>query len=213
MLARDIRHRHTVAQRLQHHRGLHTLRPSPTPSRTRHNLDTTGISPTDTLRTSVSLYIAIHRRLHRDGRHLRSRDTSSNEGDQRALTFFRDAKSYYATRLHETVHWTKHESRLNRDFGRKRWGDEGYAMEELVAEIGAAFLSADLGITPELREDHASYVASWLKVLKDDKRAIFNAASDAQRAAGYLHELQPVAEPVPEASATRTPAPVGLRPA
>ncbi len=64
-------------------------------------------------------------------------------------------------------------------------------MEELVAEIGAAFLCADLGITPETRDDHAAYIASWLKVLKDDKRAIFTAASRAQKAADYLHGLQP----------------------
>jgi antirestriction protein ArdC len=62
----------------------------------------------------------------------------------------------------------------------------GYAMEEQVAEIGA-----DLGITPETRDDHAAYIASWLKVLKDDKRAIFTAASHAQKAADYLHGLQP----------------------
>ena len=100
---------------------------------------------------------------------------------------FRDAESYYATLAHEATHWTQHEMRLNRDFGRKRWGDEGYAMEELVAELGAAFLSADLDLTPEIREDHASYIASWIKVLKDDKRAIFSAASHAQRAADFLH--------------------------
>ena len=88
-------------------------------------------------------------------------------------------------------HWTKHPSRLDRDFGRKRWGDEGYAMEELVAELGAAFVCADLALTPEVREDHASYIASWLKVLKDDKRAVFAAASHAQKAADYLSGLQP----------------------
>lgn len=104
---------------------------------------------------------------------------------------FRDAQSYYATLAHETTHWTRHESRLNREFGRKRWGDEGYAMEELVAELGAAFLSSDLDLTPEVRDDHASYIASWIKVLKDDKRAIFTAASHAQRAADFLHALQP----------------------
>jgi len=103
---------------------------------------------------------------------------------------FRDAESYYATLAHEMTHWTRHESRLNRDFGRKRFGDAGYAMEELVAEIGAAFLSADLGITPETREDHAAYIASWLKVLKDDKRAIFTAASHAQKATDHLHSYQ-----------------------
>jgi antirestriction protein ArdC len=103
---------------------------------------------------------------------------------------FRDAESYYATLAHETTHWTRHKSRLDRDFGRKRYGDEGYAMEELVAELGSAFLSADLDLTPNVREDHASYIASWIKVLKDDKRAIFTAASHAQRAADFLHGLQ-----------------------
>jgi antirestriction protein ArdC len=103
---------------------------------------------------------------------------------------FRDGESYYATLAHEMTHWTRHETRLNRDLGRKRFADAGYAMEELVAEIGAAFLCADLGITPETREDHAAYVQSWLTVLKDDKRAIFTAASHAQKAADYLHGLQ-----------------------
>ena len=72
---------------------------------------------------------------------------------------FADAESYYATLLHELTHWTRHPSRLAREFGRKRWGDEGYAAEELVAELGAAFLCADLAITPEPRADHASYIA------------------------------------------------------
>ena len=103
---------------------------------------------------------------------------------------FRDGQSYYAVLSHEMTHWTRHETRLNRDFGRKRFGDSGYAMEELVAEIGAAFLCADLGITPETREDHAAYIETWLTVLKDDKRAVFTAASHAQKAADYLHSLQ-----------------------
>jgi antirestriction protein ArdC len=107
---------------------------------------------------------------------------------------FQDAESYYATLAHEITHWTRHTKRLERDFGRKRWGDEGYAMEELVAELGSAFLSADLDLTPEPREDHASYIANWLKVLKDDKRAIFSAAAHAQRAADFLHGLQPGAQ-------------------
>lgn len=107
---------------------------------------------------------------------------------------FRDAESYYATLAHECTHWTRHPARLERDFGRKRWGDEGYAMEELVAELGSAFLSADLDLTPEPRDDHAAYIASWLEVLKDDKRAIFTAASHAQRAADFLNGLQKSAE-------------------
>lgn len=107
---------------------------------------------------------------------------------------FKDAESYCATLAHELTHWTKHASRLDRDFGRKAFGDEGYAREELVAEIGSAFLACDLGITPEPREDHASYLDHWLKVLKEDKRAIFQAAAHAQKAADYLHGLQPKLE-------------------
>jgi antirestriction protein ArdC len=104
---------------------------------------------------------------------------------------FRDTESYYAVLAHEMTHWTRHPTRLHRDFDGKRFGDAGYAMEELVAEIGAAFLCADLGITPETREDHAAYIASWLKVLREDKRAIFTAASHAQRAVDHLHHYQP----------------------
>lgn len=112
--------------------------------------------------------------------------------------FFKDPESYYATKLHECTHWTRHPSRLDRDMGRKKWGDEGYAMEELVAELGSAFLSADLGLTPEVRDDHAAYIGSWLKILKEDKRAIFTASAHAQRAAEFLHSLQPVPDPEPD---------------
>lgn len=104
---------------------------------------------------------------------------------------FVDIEAYYSTLAHEVVHWTKHPNRLNRDFGRKQFGDDGYAREELVAELGAAFLAADLKITPEVREDHASYLDHWLSILKTDKRAIFQAAAYAQRAADYLQSLQP----------------------
>ena len=103
---------------------------------------------------------------------------------------FRDAESHAATLAHELTHWTKHDRRLARDMGRAKWGDEGYAREELVAELGAAFLCADLGITPEVRPDHAAYLQSWLTVLNNDKRFVFSAASHAQRAADYLHGLQ-----------------------
>ncbi len=106
------------------------------------------------------------------------------------LEAFDHAESYYATLAHESTHWTKHPSRLDREFGRKRWGDEGYAEEELVAELGAAFLCADLELSLQPRADHASYIAHWLTVLKNDKRAIFRAAAHAQRAADYLHKLQ-----------------------
>jgi antirestriction protein ArdC len=107
---------------------------------------------------------------------------------------FRDKESYYSTALHELTHRTKPGHRLNRDFSARRFGDHGYAREELVAELGAAFLSAELGITPEVREDHAAYLGHWLAILKEDKRAIFSAAAHAQRAADYLTGLQQRAE-------------------
>ncbi len=107
---------------------------------------------------------------------------------------FRDGESYYATLAHECCHATRHPARLNRDLGRKKYADAGYAMEELVAEIGSAFLCCDLGITPESREDHAAYIQSWLTVLKNDTRAIFTAASHAQKAADFLKSLQPQAQ-------------------
>jgi antirestriction protein ArdC len=99
------------------------------------------------------------------------------------------AESYYSTLLHELTHWTSAESRCNRQLG-KRFGDDAYAMEELVAELGAAFLCADLQITDEPRVDHAQYLASWLSVMKADKKAIFTAASKASEAATFLAGLQ-----------------------
>ena len=102
---------------------------------------------------------------------------------------FRDAESYYSTLAHELTHWTKHPQRLNRDFGRKIWGDEGYSREELVAEVGSAFLCADLELHQEPREENAAYIATWLEVLKNDNRAIFGAAAHAQRAADYLNQI------------------------
>jgi antirestriction protein ArdC len=105
---------------------------------------------------------------------------------------FRSADGYYATLAHEAAHWTKHASRLDRDLGRKRFGDDGYAREELVAELAAAFLCADLELKLEDRADHAAYIGHWLSVLKEDKRAIFQAAAHAQKAADYLNGKQPV---------------------
>jgi antirestriction protein ArdC len=114
---------------------------------------------------------------------------------------FESPEAFYATELHELTHWTKSPGRLNRDFGRKAWGDEGYAQEELVAELASAFLCADLEITPDIREDHAAYIGNWLTALKNDARYLFQAASHAQRAVDFLHKLQPepevVAEPAP----------------
>lgn len=94
-------------------------------------------------------------------------------------------ENYYAVLLHELTHWTGAEHRLNREFG-KRFGDNAYAIEELTAELGAAFLCASLGISSEPREDHAAYIASWLEVLRKDNHAIFTAASMAHEAFAYL---------------------------
>lgn len=103
---------------------------------------------------------------------------------------FIDPESYYATLAHECTHWTRHPSRLDRDFGRMRFGDAAYAREELVAELGAAFLCADLGVDMRPREDHAAYLGHWLSVLRGDRRFVFAAAAHAQRACDYLHGLQ-----------------------
>lgn len=109
------------------------------------------------------------------------------------------AESYYSTAFHELTHWTGHKSRLDRiETGLKgRFGGEAYAMEELVAELGAAFLCADLGVSVDPRLDHAQYIENWLKVLKDDKRAIFTAASKATEAAGFLHDTVQKNAPAP----------------
>jgi len=102
---------------------------------------------------------------------------------------FKSPAYYYGTRAHETVHWSGHESRLHRDFS-GRFGDAAYAFEELVAELGSAFLSAELGLTVEPREDHAVYIAGWLKCLKEDTRAIFTASSKAQVAVDWMKARQ-----------------------
>jgi antirestriction protein ArdC len=99
---------------------------------------------------------------------------------------FKSGGHYYATRGHESGHWTGHESRCNRDFS-GRFGDQAYAAEELVAELAAAFLCAMLGLENEPRPDHAQYLAHWLGILKGDKRAIFTAASKAQGAVDFLN--------------------------
>jgi antirestriction protein ArdC len=109
---------------------------------------------------------------------------------------FKDAASYVATLSHESCHWTAAPGRVGRDLSRYGKDRSERAREELIAELGSCFLCADLGIAPELqpRPDHASYLQSWLKVLANDKRAIFQAAAHAQRAVAYLHSLQPQTE-------------------
>lgn len=98
---------------------------------------------------------------------------------------FKTESDYYATALHELTHWTGHASRLDRVKGNK-FGDESYAFEELVAELGASFLCSDCSIDGKLQ--HENYIASWIKVLKSDKKAIFNASSQARKSCEYLTE-------------------------
>jgi antirestriction protein ArdC len=112
---------------------------------------------------------------------------------------FQDANSYYATLAHECTHWTGSKARLDRDFGGHRFGSEGCAVEELVAELGAAFLCADLELALQPREDHASYIATWLKVLAADNRLVFTAAAHAQRATEFINRA---AEPVAQVNST-----------
>ena len=98
-------------------------------------------------------------------------------------------EAFAATKLHEILHWSGAPHRLNREFG-KRFGDDAYAFEELIAEIGACMLMAELSIAPNIRPDHAQYLAHWLAILKQDKRAIFTAAARAQAAVEFLRALQ-----------------------
>jgi antirestriction protein ArdC len=98
-------------------------------------------------------------------------------------------EAFYATLCHELVHWSGAKKRLDRDLS-GRFGTESYAVEELVAELGSAFLCGDLGIAPEPRADHACYIKNWLSVLKSDKKAIFTAASKAAEAANWLQTLE-----------------------
>lgn len=100
---------------------------------------------------------------------------------------FKSANGYYATLAHELTHWTGAKHRLDRNLS-NRFGSADYAMEELIAELGAAFTCAGLGLQTEPRRDHAPYVGSWLKALRGDSRAIFTAASKAQEAADYLEQ-------------------------
>jgi antirestriction protein ArdC len=98
---------------------------------------------------------------------------------------FPDAVNYYSVLAHESTHWTSHASRCDRQLG-KRFGDDAYAIEELIAELGSAYTMARLELELTPREDHAQYIQSWLRVLKADKRAIFTAASKAQQAADFV---------------------------
>lgn len=113
---------------------------------------------------------------------------------------FTDAETYYAVLFHELAHWTRHKSRLDRDFGSVMHGDEGYAKEELVAELSAAFIGAELGLRPDHIDNHAAYIATWLTILKNDKRFILSAAAKAQQAAEFILQCRKIVEPVMDAA-------------
>lgn len=100
---------------------------------------------------------------------------------------FSSEEGYYSTALHELSHWTGHESRLNREFG--PFGSIAYAKEELRAEIGSMMISGELGIGQSV-DDHAAYVQSWIKILRDDPREVFRAAADAEKIMDYVMEFE-----------------------
>jgi antirestriction protein ArdC len=102
---------------------------------------------------------------------------------------FRDAVAYYAVLLHECGHASGARHRLDRDLS-GRFGSAAYAMEECTVELLSAMICADLNLSVEPRPDHARYIASWLKVLRSDSRAIFTAASKAQEITDWMHAQQ-----------------------
>lgn len=106
---------------------------------------------------------------------------------------FRSMDFYASTRLHETAHWSGHSSRLARTFG-KRFGDKAYSFEELVAEISAGLICAELGLPNELHDSHASYVGHWLGILRADKTAIIHAAAKAEQVYSYLRAFSAAEE-------------------
>jgi antirestriction protein ArdC len=103
-----------------------------------------------------------------------------------AFEAFKGADHFYSVAYHELVHWSGHGSRLDRDL-KNRFGSQKYAAEELIAELGAAFLCAEFGFDGDLR--HAGYIQSWIDLLKVDTRAFFTACSQASKAADYLRGL------------------------
>lgn len=104
---------------------------------------------------------------------------------------FHSPEDYYSTVLHELTHWTAHGSRLSRDLENYHKDRKSRANEELIAELGSAYLCASLTIELTPREDHSSYIKSWLEAVKEDEHAIFKAAGEAQKAVNYLDNLQP----------------------
>jgi antirestriction protein ArdC len=129
---------------------------------------------------------------HGEARYVPSHDFISMP----AFEAFKGADHFYNTAFHELTHWTGHKSRIDRDL-KNRFGSRAYAAKELVAELGAAFLSAEFGFNGGVR--NAGYIATWIDLLKADKRAFFTACSKASQAADYLRSLA-LAQPAPIAA-------------
>jgi antirestriction protein ArdC len=144
--------------------------------------------PESTLNERTTLAGAFFAGIGADLRHGGNRAYYSPSSDHIQMPPFQsfvESVGYYSTLAHEHTHWTASAGRCDRQLG-KRFGDNAYAAEELIAELGAAFTCAQLGLSTEPRADHAAYIDSWLKVLKADKRAIFTAASKAQQATDWM---------------------------
>jgi antirestriction protein ArdC len=150
---------------------------APSPMRVR-NPDTRDGLADDFLRSSG----ADIREGHGEAYYVPSRDFISMP----AFAAFKGADQFYNVVFHELTHWTGHKSRLDRDL-KNRFGSRDYAAEELIAELGAAFVCAEFGFDGDVR--NAGYIATWIDLLKADKRAFFTACSKASQAAGYLRGL------------------------
>jgi antirestriction protein ArdC len=129
---------------------------------------------------------------HGEAFYVPSRDFISMPG----FAGFKGADHFYNVAFHELLHWTGHKSRLDRDL-KNRFGSRDYAAEELVAELGAAFLCAEFGFDGDVR--NAGYIATWIELLKADQRAFFTACSRASKAVDYLRGLA-LAEPTERAA-------------
>lgn len=157
--------------------------------------------PLNTIEAIENAEVSLHSYLKRENIPLENSDTAAYwpMADKITLPFigqFGAKESYYSTALHEATHSTGHKNRLNRDLT-GGFGSENYAKEELIAELGAAMLCGTLGISQTPRPDHAQYIASWLKALKNDNRLIFAASGKAQKACDFILNGQSLEDKTP----------------
>lgn len=142
-------------------------------------------TPPQAANTTINALAAANSAIVRHGGNRAFYSPISDHIQMPSADAFKSEDHYQATLAHELTHWTGHNARCNREFG-KRFGTEAYAFEELVAEIGSAFLCAQHNVTLDTLQ-HPAYIANWLQVLRGDKRAIFTAASKAKQATEYLN--------------------------